>query len=459
MASVDGAQRPLRFFLEAAQPLAARDAERLVAAALDFPGGRVRELFPRLAPSNEGLARFLVLELPLTRRAGRAVRHRIADRLRRRAGFLRALPERLGLRLESFGHDPNDVGYPRDTHWHLSAPVNRGQREYWGYTGAVDVFGAWHELPGNDPLAYGAGVRIGHPDSGFRVHTLVPVGRIDLELAFNAFDEVKSPLGTPPGQNVAVHPLEPRGFPYFPTHGTQTAAVVVAPPDPGWIFDNEVYRAPLGDNNEPTSELRSLGVAPGATMVPLRCTDSVVMAGDVEIGRAIEYAVEADVDVLLIALGGSPFPGLQPMIAAALEAGIVVVAAAGQIFKSAATGAANAVVAPAAYPECIAVAGNRLGKPWELSNRGPEVDVCAPAWGVWTGDFNTQGGERTRGLGGTSFSTSIVAGVAALWIGHHGRDALRARYPGAALQAAFRYLLRTTAYDPTRSTTPIRSSR
>jgi subtilisin family serine protease len=50
---------------------------------------------------------------------------------------------------------------------------------------------------------------------------------------------------------------------------------------------------------------------------------------------------------------------------------------------------------------------------------------------------------------GTSFSVALTAGVAALWLAHHGRENLIAKYGKSALQAVFIDVVRRTARRPT----------
>jgi hypothetical protein len=101
------------------------------------------------------------------------------------------------------------------------------------------------------------------------------------------------------------------------------------------------------------------------------------------------------------------------------------------------------VVDPAAFESCIAVAGTRPDdRAWKGSARGSRVAISAPATQVWAADPKKDAARAQ----GTSFAVAIVAGVAALWLAHHGRARLLQRYGGKVpLQYVFKYLLRRTA--------------
>jgi Subtilase family len=110
------------------------------------------------------------------------------------------------------------------------------------------------------------------------------------------------------------------------------------------------------------------------------------------------------------------------------------------------------VVWPARYARCLAVAGtNAADAPWRGSSRGTSVDVSAPGELVWRAKRQRRADpiDGIDGGQGTSFSVALTAGVAAVWLAHHGRAALLATLgPGERLQDRFRGLLRQTARRP-----------
>jgi enediyne biosynthesis protein E4 len=196
---------------------------------------------------------------------------------------------------------------------------------------------------------------------------------------------------------------------------------------------------------------RMMGVAPGVKILPLRIGASVACgemndAGepdDAALVRALEYAIEMDVDVISLSLapvGGAVTPEL---LEAAVNKGIIVVWAAGNTFLD--HGLMNS-----APDEVVFVGGlgpndaRWLGGDWGESNYGRWVDVSARAhlltvavWGVdrrevaghpelpwvswmpaneWHGYAYAplDGTHAGGGQSGTSLATPIVAGIMGL---------------------------------------------
>jgi subtilisin family serine protease len=264
---------------------------------------------------------------------------------------------------------------------------------------------AWAIEPGQ-----GSGTLIGHPDTGYTLHPNLCTEALDLLIDWDFIcndDDARDPMVSP---DDSPWPLP------FPGHGTTTASVLV------------------GRGSEASG---IVGVAPQSRVVPLRAVESVIQLFDSDVARAVNYARLTGCHVLSISLGGKGFFGLQAAIARAVAAGMIVVAAAGNNV--------GIVVAPASYPNCLAVAATGPDdQPWPESSRGRAVDVCAPGWGVHVAGYlwedNTPHPQVIQSSG-TSYAATHVAGVAALWVAHHGADALRERY-GARVQAAFLHLLR-----------------
>lgn len=223
-----------------------------------------------------------------------------------------------------------------------------------------------------------------------------------------------------------------------PGHGTRTSSVLVSP-----------------KGSEPY-DVR--GIAPGARLVPYLVTGGTILSQGRMLQTADAFVTAAAedrlpllgtppdpgsnrVDVLSISMGiRSPDPALEAALRMAEREGIIVVAAAGQGPLP-----TSSVRFPAQYPGAVAVTGTHVdGRPWRTAGRGPAVAVAAPACGVWRANWEPRGDLEVAVVGrgqGTSFSTPLVAGAAALWIQKHTRVALDARYGRTGVPAAFRYLL------------------
>lgn len=120
--------------------------------------------------------------------------------------------------------------------------------------------------------------------------------------------------------------------------------------------------------------------------------------------EGIQWAVNNGAQVINMSLGtSSDIQSFHDAVAAAHDAGVVVVAAAGNNGGS--------VNYPAAYPKVIAVSatdsGNNLAS-W--SSRGPEVDLSAPGVSI----YSTYKGAGYATLSGTSMAAPHVSGSAAL---------------------------------------------
>jgi subtilisin family serine protease len=253
----------------------------------------------------------------------------------------------------------------------------------------------------------GEGIRIGHIDTGYSDHPELERSALNLSLDYDVID----------GDNDARDPLR-RGFFGIlesPGHGTSTGSVI-AGRERGEIS----------------------GVAPAATLVPFRAIKSVVQVLDADVARAVNLARERGCHIISMSLGGRGFIGLQEAIRAAVADGMIVMAAAGN--------KVSFVVAPASYPECLAVAATNCDStPWPDSSRGEAVDISAPGASVWTARVivgNPPGFVVSRS-DGTSYAVAALAGVAALWLAHHGPDHIRRQYGRANVQNAFLSLLRS----------------
>ena len=212
----------------------------------------------------------------------------------------------------------------------------------------------------------------------------------------------------------ATDPLSESGN---PGHGTATASVVVS--------------LEIGDVT---------GSAPRARHMPIRAIESVIRLSQVGVAEAIDRAVDAGAHVITMSLGGIFSISLHRALQRAVEADVIVLAAAGNCVKF--------VVWPARFDDCIAVAGTNFddGR-WRGTCTGSDVDISAPAENVYRASVT----EPLVGQGqGTSFAVALTAGVAACWLAHHGRNQLiaEAHRRGETLQTMFRRLLKATARRP-----------
>lgn len=158
-----------------------------------------------------------------------------------------------------------------------------------------------------------------------------------------------------------------------------------------------------------------IGVAPLAKILALK-VGGTANSGQLDTAaviRALDFArAQPNVRVINMSLGSRvDSPALREAVDAAVLAGKVVVAAAGNEGRTTKT-------YPAAYPGVLAVAASRLGtragvtalQRARFSNYGPWVGIIAPGTDIYT----TQIGGGFTTVSGTSMAAPLVSGAAAL---------------------------------------------
>ncbi|NEU74512.1 S8/S53 family peptidase [Hassallia byssoidea VB512170] len=284
----------------------------------------------------------------------------------------------------------------------------------WGLK-QVRVFEAWSRFFPDPKRPPGHDIIIGLPDTGYSEHPEI-IRNLLLAKGYDFLKKDKDPKDE----------LE-RSFGEVinnPGHGTSTASIAISP---------------RGRQGDYLSGKAVTGVAPGAKVVPLRVSYSVVLLSVQNLAEAIEYAADNNIHVLSISLGTGFFnQRLRSAIIYAQKRGVIIVAASGTFVPY--------VVWPAAYDEVIAVTGsNVLRQIWSGASRGPQVDVTAPAEKVWYAKVEKIDNELRYNIlqgSGTSFSAPLVAGVAALWLSYHGREQLIKRYGAEKIPFIFNQILR-----------------
>lgn len=256
----------------------------------------------------------------------------------------------------------------------------------------------------------GSGIKVAQPDTGITDHPEIQDANLRLADALNILEGGTSPLD--PLHRSAANP----------GHGTATGSVLAS-----------------GMNGQ------VVGAAPNAELIPIRCLDDVKVFDGTPVAKAIEHARKVGADVISMSLGGTPSRSVHKAIRKAVDADMIVVAAAGNCV--------GLVVWPAQYDDVIAVGGTNIqDKKWKGSSSGGAVAISAPAELVWRAERKSAADPPAQVSGGqgTSFATALTAGVAALWLAHFGRAAVRAqaRARNVRVQELFRAALRQTARRP-----------
>nr|WP_244994667.1 S8 family serine peptidase [Actinomadura coerulea] len=202
------------------------------------------------------------------------------------------------------------------------------------------------------------------------------------------------------------------GSRYWGLHGTSMASIIAGHGHGPELSQGMMGVAPLSsvlsvrvtlENDDPLR--RDNGQQPGA-------------GGDRDaVAQGIRYAVDHGAGIINMSLGGgrqsyNGTPSQEKAIRYALSKGVVLIASAGNDGSG-----ANRRNFPAAYPGVIAVGAlDRRLRLWKDSNRRSGAAVCAPGVEIVSADASNGYVVGT----GTSASSAIVAGVAAL---------VRSRYP------------------------------
>ena len=123
-------------------------------------------------------------------------------------------------------------------------------------------------------------------------------------------------------------------------------------------------------------------------------------ADAIDVAAALDWLSGQRVGVVNLSIAGPENAMLAQMVARAADAGMIMVAAAGN------GGAGGKPRYPAAYPEVIAVSAvDQRGRPYRSSTRGPHIDIAAPGVDIWAAD--ARGGSGAL-WSGTSFAAPFV---------------------------------------------------
>ena len=147
------------------------------------------------------------------------------------------------------------------------------------------------------------------------------------------------------------------------------------------------------------------GIAPGVDLLSFPVLSGDGSGSSFDLAEAIVSAVDAGAHIINLSLGcRESCPVLDSAVGYAADAGVVIVAAAGN------DGTAE-LLWPARDPRTLAIAANDSGGEnlW-FSNRGDSVDLSAPGLAILAA---TDGDDPVKPFSGTSAAAAVVSGVLA----------------------------------------------
>ncbi|MGW1494609.1 type VII secretion-associated serine protease mycosin [Streptomyces sp. NPDC002402] len=236
----------------------------------------------------------------------------------------------------------------------------------------------------------GKGVRVAVIDTGVDVKNPQLSRAVDVKSGLNLLPE-KDEKGNKIERGKADGTTDAVG------HGTKIAGIIAARPAKGTGF---------------------VGLAPDATIIPIKQNDAEGHGTAKTLAQAIDHAVRARADVINIsqdtANAVEPAPELKRAVDAALAKDIVVVASAGND----GLGGNVKKTYPASFSGVLAVAASdRNNERAYFSQSGEFVGIAAPGVDMVT---TVPGGGHCAD-NGTSFSAPYVAGIAALVKSKHNK--------------------------------------
>ena len=204
----------------------------------------------------------------------------------------------------------------------------------------------------------GAGICIGHPDTGYAEHVDLDTARIRPKLGFDFVDMKPDPINAFDATGRAAH-------------GTATGTVIMS--------GGTIVSPPVSGEGGTGAPGAITGLAPEAELIPVSAAPHMRRIYPSRITQAIFHCRRRGCGVIAIGMGGYPSRALHQAVADALQHQVIVIAAVGNR-----VGSHDGVVWPGRYSDYITVAAsNERDEPWPWNCTGPQVDVAAPGQGVW----------------------------------------------------------------------------
>lgn len=154
-----------------------------------------------------------------------------------------------------------------------------------------------------------------------------------------------------------------------------------------------------------------IGVAPKASLINGKVLSNSGSGSSAGIADGIKWAVDQGATIISMSLGSnSPYAPTQRAMQDADDAGVVVVAAAGNAGQRLPN---NTIGYPGRYDECLCVGSmDSRGNISSFSSAGRELDVVTPGSQIVSTSNSNANGYKT--MSGTSMATPFMAGLVAV---------------------------------------------
>lgn len=254
----------------------------------------------------------------------------------------------------------------------------------------ASVHGSYAFLPSNETASHSRTVSAAKPFIPWGIRRIqaplawkrsagnkIRIGIIDTGIDYNHPDLQSSIGGGINLINRHLHPADDNG------HGTHISGTIAA-----------------------SARYGMTGVAPYATIYPVKAFDHNGSSYVTDIVRGIEWCVRNRMHIINMSFGmKTRSPALEAAVRNATRDGVIIVASAGNEGKK------GSVDYPARFKQTIAVgATTRHNHIAPFSNKGSEIDIYAPGERITSTWLNG----KYQELSGTSMATSHVSGVIAL---------------------------------------------
>ncbi|MES2690191.1 MAG: S8/S53 family peptidase [Bacteroidota bacterium] len=271
---------------------------------------------------------------------------------------------------------------------------------------------AWDYSKSQGRQIQGAGIKIGHTDTGYTRHESIYHQGLLVNEGYNYFDNI----------NDAYDRIPTGGMFTNHGHGTSTGSLIIGNGKHG-----------------------ILGAAPRSLLVPIRIDHSVITSNENFI-RGVQHAISKGCQITSTSMGVVQVghsQSVDAILRTALNNGIIPVAAGAQ------AGGFTFDVQPASSSYAISCTASTVGRhPWSKAWKSRRIDVAAPGESVNVATVTPSNDRNlTEKSCGTSYSTALTAASVALWYAHWGVNYIQSLYGKSSVFSVFKNVMQGYAIN------------